>query len=69
VRRDDPPWEPEYLGWTCRSCDQTITDRGQLSGPADDEIGHAEDCARHSAEIAAWNAEAQRWAAEWQAGK
>jgi len=43
--------------WRCRSCDQAISDRGPIAGPADDELGHAEDCARIAAAIAEWEAE------------
>jgi hypothetical protein len=43
--------------WTCRSCDQAISDRGQVAGPADDEQGHAGECSRLAEAIAAWNAE------------
>jgi hypothetical protein len=48
--------------WACRSCDQYISDRGLISGPADDEHGHAEGCARLAAAIA-------RWDADWEAGQ
>jgi hypothetical protein len=47
--------------WRCRSCDQAISDRGLIAGPADDELGHAEDCPRLAAAIAEWNA---GWEAE-----
>jgi hypothetical protein len=43
--------------WRCRSCDQAISDRGLIAGPADDEMGHAEDCPRLTAAIADWEAE------------
>jgi hypothetical protein len=47
--------------WRCRSCDQAISDRGLIAGPADDEPGHAEDCSRLAAAIAerdaGWEAE------------
>lgn len=49
------------FGWTCSACDQTITDRGLCSGPADDEHGHARTCSRLAATIAAWEAD---WQAE-----
>jgi hypothetical protein len=65
----EAPWLPRSFGWTCRSCDQPIADRGLIQGPADDEPGHARDCPRHAAAIAAWNAEAARWEAEWEAGQ
>src|SRR5262249_47156167 len=38
--------------WRCRSCDQAISDRGLLAGPADDEVGHTGDCARLAARAA-----------------
>jgi hypothetical protein len=47
--------------WRCRSCDQAISDRGLIAGPADDELGHAEDCARLAAAVAEWDA---GWEAE-----
>jgi hypothetical protein len=47
--------------WRCRSCDQAISDRGLIAGPADDEMGHAEDCPRLAAAIAEWDAD---WEAE-----
>ncbi len=47
--------------WRCRSCDQAISDRGLIAGPADDELGHAEDCPRLAAAIAEWDA---GWEAE-----
>jgi hypothetical protein len=47
--------------WRCRSCDQAVSDRGLVAGPADDEIGHAGGCSRQAAAIAQWNAE---WQAE-----
>jgi hypothetical protein len=48
--------------WHCPTCDNTISDRGLISGPADDEQGHASTCTRHQATIAAWTA-------EWEAGQ
>jgi hypothetical protein len=42
--------------WRCRSCDQAISDRGLLAGPADDEVGHTGDCARLAAAVAEWDA-------------
>jgi hypothetical protein len=47
--------------WRCRSCDQAISDRGLIAGPADDEIGHGDDCPRLAAAIAEWDA---GWEAE-----
>ena len=43
--------------WTCRSCDQAVSDRGLIAGPVDDEQGHADGCSRLAEAIAAWNAE------------
>jgi hypothetical protein len=43
--------------WRCRSCDQAISDRGLIAGPANDEVGHREDCPRLAAAIAGWEAE------------
>ncbi len=65
----EAPWRPRSFGWTCRSCDQHISDRGLIQGPADDELGHAEDCPRLPAAIAEWDAEAASWDAEWEAGQ
>jgi hypothetical protein len=65
----EAPWQPRSFGWTCRSCDQPIADRGLVQGPADDEPGHAEHCPRLAAAIAAWDAEAARWDADWEAGR
>jgi hypothetical protein len=65
----EPPWQPRSFVWTCRSCDQHISDRGLTAGPADDEPGHAGDCARHAAAIAEWNAQDAQWTAEWEAGQ
>ena len=42
--------------WRCRSCDQAISDRGLIAGPADDELGHTKDCPRLAAAVAEWNA-------------
>jgi hypothetical protein len=47
--------------WRCRSCDQAISDRGLIAGPAEDEPGHREDCSRLAAAIAEWDA---GWEAE-----
>jgi hypothetical protein len=47
--------------WRCRSCDQAISDRGLIAGPADDELGHTEDCPRLAAAVAEWDA---GWEAE-----
>jgi hypothetical protein len=47
--------------WRCRSCDQAISDRGLIAGPADNEIGHTQDCPRLAAAVAEWDA---GWEAE-----
>jgi hypothetical protein len=47
--------------WRCRSCDQAISDRGLIAGPADDELGHTDNCPRQAAAIAEWDA---GWEAE-----
>ena len=47
--------------WRCRSCDQAISDRGLIAGPADDEPGHTDDCPQLAAAIAEWDA---GWEAE-----
>ena len=41
--------------WRCASCDQAISDRGPIAGPADNEPGHTERCPRLAAAITAWN--------------
>jgi hypothetical protein len=68
-RESEPPWQPRSFGWTCWSCDRSITDRGLIQGPADDEAGHADDCPRLAAAVAEWDAETERWDAEWEAGQ
>jgi hypothetical protein len=57
----EAPWRPRSFVWTCRSCDQAISDRGLIAGPADDELGHAGNCPRLAAAIAEWDA---GWEAE-----
>jgi hypothetical protein len=42
--------------WRCRSCDQAISDRGLIAGPADDEPGHGDGCLRLADAVAEWNA-------------
>src|SRR5262249_11585401 len=37
--------------WRCRSCDQAISDRGVIAGPADDEVGHTGDCSLLAATV------------------
>jgi hypothetical protein len=49
------------VAWTCKSCDQHISDHGLCNGPADDERGHADECRRLAATIARWDA---AWEAE-----
>lgn len=56
----EAPWRPTSFLWTCRSCDQAISDHGLINGPADDEPGHTEDCPRLAAEV-------DRWDASWEA--
>ena len=54
-------WYGRSFVWRCRSCDQAISDRGLIAGPADDEPGHADNCPRLAAAVAEWNA---GWEAE-----
>jgi len=49
------------FAWRCPSCDQAISDRGPIAGPADDEPGHTGDCPRLAAAVAEWDA---GWEAE-----
>ncbi|HVB41430.1 MAG TPA: hypothetical protein VNF47_01830 [Streptosporangiaceae bacterium] len=63
----EAPWRPRTFSWTCRSCDQHISDHGLIQGPTDDEYGHARSCTRLAAAIAEREAEAARWDAEWEA--
>jgi hypothetical protein len=51
----EAPWRPRSFTWTCRSCNQAISDQGLIAGPADDEHGHADDCSRLTAAVADWN--------------
>ncbi len=55
------PWLARSFGWTCRTCDQQITDHGLIAGPVDNEHGHADHCHRLAKAIAKWNA---GWEAE-----
>jgi hypothetical protein len=57
----EAPWRPRSFWWTCQSCEQVISDRGLVAGPADDEPGHADNCARLAAAVAEWDAS---WEAE-----
>jgi hypothetical protein len=41
--------------WRCRSCDQAVSDRGQVAGPADDEPGHRDNCPRLAGAVAEWD--------------
>jgi hypothetical protein len=52
----EAPWQPRSFTWTCRSCDQAISDRGLITGPAQDEQGHVDGCRRLAAAITEWNA-------------
>lgn len=45
------------FSWHCRSCDQAISDRGLIAGPAEDEAGHAPGCLRLAAAAAQWDAD------------
>jgi hypothetical protein len=47
--------------WRCLACDQAISDRGLIAGPADNEPGHADNCGRLAAAVAEWDAS---WEAE-----
>ena len=47
--------------WRCRACDQAISDRGLIAGPADAELGHTGNCPRLAAAVAEWDA---GWEAE-----
>lgn len=52
-----PPqrWRDNNAYWTCRSCDQHISDRGPYeANPADSETGHLESCQRHQREISVY---------------
>jgi hypothetical protein len=42
--------------WRCLACDQAISDRGLIGGPADDEVGHTGDCSRLAAAVTQWDA-------------
>jgi hypothetical protein len=42
--------------WRCLACDQAISDRGLIAGPADNEPGHTPDCRRLAAAVAEWDA-------------
>ncbi len=55
--------------WTCRTCDKAISDHGLVSGPGDDEKGHAAGCQRLAAAIATWDAETDAFDADWEAGQ
>ena len=52
----EAPWQPRSFTWTCRSCDQAISDRGLITGPAEDELGHGDGCPRLAAAITEWTA-------------
>ena len=57
----EAPWQPRSFTWTCRSCDQAISDRGLITGPAEDEQGHSDGCRLLAAAVTEWNA---GWEAE-----
>jgi hypothetical protein len=57
----EAPWRPRSFVWRCQSCEQAISDRGLVAGPADDEPGHAAGCQRLAAAVANWDAS---WEAE-----
>lgn len=61
--RPDPqaPCRPRSFHWHCQSCDQAISDQGEMANPADDEIGHTGDCPGLAAAVAEWDAS---WEAE-----
>jgi hypothetical protein len=42
--------------WRCPACGGLVSDRGPVSGPRDDEPGHAGSCQRQAAAVAAWQA-------------
>jgi hypothetical protein len=55
----DSYWNRAYgpsVTWRCRACGGLVRDRGPVSGPRDDEPGHAGGCQRLAAAIAAWEA-------------
>jgi hypothetical protein len=52
----EAPWQPRSFTWTCRSCDQAVSDRGLITGPSEDELGHGDGCPRLAAAITEWNA-------------
>ena len=51
----EAPWRPRSFLWTCRSCDQAISDQGLIAGPCAAEHGHAGNCSRLAAAVADWN--------------
>jgi hypothetical protein len=51
----DSHWNPSVT-WRCRACGGLVSDRGPVSGPRDDEPGHAGGCRRLAAAAAAWEA-------------
>jgi hypothetical protein len=42
--------------WRCPACGGLVSDRGPVSGPRDDEPGHAGGCGRLAAAVVAWDA-------------
>ena len=52
-------WNRTYgpsVTWRCLACSGLVSDRGPVSGPRDDEPGHAAGCQRLAAAVAAWDA-------------
>ena len=52
-------WNQTYgpsVTWRCPACSGLVRDRGPVSGPRDDEPGHAAGCQRLAAAAAAWEA-------------
>jgi hypothetical protein len=41
--------------WTCPACLGTVSDKGLLQGPREDEPGHKDGCSRLAADVAAWD--------------
>jgi hypothetical protein len=56
----DSHWNRTYgpsVIWRCPACSGLISDHGPVSGPRDDEPGHADGCERLAATLAAWDAQ------------
>jgi hypothetical protein len=57
-------WNQTYgpsVTWRCPACGGLVSDRGPVSGPRDDEPGHAAGCQGLATAVAAWEAS---WADE-----